>query len=83
MKKLSLILVLLIAGSILLELNAQTPKIDSLVNLLQQHVQKDTIRVNLLNETAAKLYSVDIDKVFKYADKAPLSEVCNFAFSLQ
>ena len=51
-------------------ISAQTQEIDSLENLLLQHKKKDTIRVNLLNETANKLYKVDLDKTLKYAEEA-------------
>ena len=70
MKNLTLIIVLLVISSNLLELNAQTTETDSLENLLQQHQNKDTIRVNLLNETANKLYSINIDKTLQYAEEA-------------
>ena len=57
MKKISLIFVLLITGFVSLELKAQNLEIDSLENLLLKHTKKDTIRINLLNETA-KVFAV-------------------------
>ncbi len=80
LKKLSLILALLISGSVLLESKAQIQVIDSLENLLRQHTKKDTIRINLLNETAYKLYSINTDKTLKYAEEAgELADKLNFA----
>jgi len=80
LKKISLILALLIIGSVLLELSAQTLEIDSLENLLHQHQKKDTIRVNLLNETAYKLCKIDLDKTLKYAEEAcELADKIDFA----
>ncbi|MCD4791201.1 MAG: tetratricopeptide repeat protein, partial [Bacteroidales bacterium] len=59
---------------------AQIQEIDSLENLLRQHVQKDTIRVNLLNETAYKFYTINIDKTLKYAEEAEkLADKLSFA----
>jgi hypothetical protein len=60
MKKLPLILALLTFSYNLFVLKAQTLETDSLENLLQKHTQKDIVRVNLLNETASKLYSINI-----------------------
>ena len=80
LKKQSLILTLLITGFVTLESNAQIQEIDSLENLLRQHVQKDTIRVNLLNETAYKFYTINIDKTLKYAEEAEkLADKLSFA----
>ncbi len=80
LKKISLILALLIPCSVLLESNAQISVIDSLENLLQQHIQKDTIRINLLNETAYKLYPINTDKTLKYAEEAgELADKLSFA----
>lgn len=50
--------------------NAQHQKTDSLENLLLKQTEQDTIRVNLLNETAYKLYNIDIDKTLLYAKEA-------------
>ena len=80
MKKLTLIITLLIFSSVLLKLNAQTPEIDSLENILHKHTQKDTIRVNLLNETAGKLFLINIDKTIKYIKEAEeLANKINFS----
>ncbi len=68
MKK--IITLLLILNSISFGLYAQTTEIDSLKNLLQQHPQEDTVRINLLNETAFKIYPIDIDKTLEYAEEA-------------
>ena len=70
MKKISLLLALLIVHCSLFIVKAQNPEIDSLENLIQLHVNKDTIRVNLLNETAYNLYSIDLEKLLKYAQEA-------------
>jgi len=66
----NLIILLLILNSISFGLYAQNTEIDSLENLLQQHPQKDTVRIKLLNETAYKIYSIDIDKTLEYAEEA-------------
>ena len=79
-KKTLLVFAFLTISSILLELIAQTSETDSLENLIQQHTDKDTIRVNLLNETAYKLYSINIDKTLKYAEEAgELADKLSFA----
>lgn len=70
MKKLILTIIILIVCSIRFESSAQNPVLDSLENLLQQHIQKDTTRVNLLNKVCDNLYRVDIDKTFIYAKEA-------------
>ncbi|MFC2104397.1 tetratricopeptide repeat protein, partial [Bacteroidota bacterium] len=70
MKKISLLLALLIVNCSLIIVQAQNPEIDSLENLLQKHERNDTTRVNLLNETAYKLYSINIDKTLRYAKEA-------------
>ncbi len=79
-KKNILVLILLIIGSGLLELNARTQETDSLEDLLQQHIKKDIIRVNLLNETAYKFHLINKDKLLEYADEAgKLSDLLNFS----
>ncbi len=65
---LRLTIVLLIFSFFLLQLNAQTPEIDSLENLLLIHTEEDTIRVNLLNEMAYEQNT--IDSLFIFAKKA-------------
>jgi len=80
MQSSTIILILIILISNLFELKAQTIEIDSIENLLLKHKEKDTIRVNLLNETAYKLYSINIDKTFKYAKEAgKLADKIDFA----
>jgi len=60
MNKLGLINTLLINTFVICLLNAQTTKIDSLENILNQHKKKDTARVNLLNKTALQLLYLDM-----------------------
>ena len=58
---------------------AQNPVIDSLENLLQISTEQDTTRVNLLNETAFQLYSIDPEKTLQYAQEAgKLADKLNF-----
>ena len=64
------ILIILITKLCSLELYSQIKGIDSLESLLEQHTQNDTIRVNLLNKTALKVYLVDFDKTLLYATEA-------------
>ncbi len=49
---------------------SQTPKIDSLINQLNNQTSKDSIYVNLLNEIADKLIAIDTDKSYDYVSKA-------------
>ena len=70
MRKIRLLTLFFFGISFFLNLNAQIDGVDSLENLLQQHAQKDTIRVILLNEMAYKLYLIDFDKSLEYAEKA-------------
>ena len=70
MKKITIILALLILNSVYFKLNAQNTQTDSLENLLQKHRKKDTIRVNLLNETASEFRKTDLDKSLQYAQEA-------------
>lgn len=70
MRKQTLPIIILIFCSIFFDSYAQNPVLDSLENLLQQHIQKDTTRVNLLNKVCDNLYRVDIDKTFIYAKEA-------------
>ncbi len=79
MKKYLIILVLIFICSAITGLNAQATVTDSLENLLQQHTEKDTIRVNLLNETANNITRTNIEKALKYANEAgELSDKTNF-----
>ena len=47
---------------------AQTSKIDSLKNLLQQHTEKDTTRINLLNSFAELVAEKGDGKSINYAE---------------
>jgi len=79
LKRLSLIFALQLGGFVSFELNAQTSEIDSLENLLRQYTIKDTIRVNLLNKTAYKIYLKNFDKTLEYAEEAyQLANKLNF-----
>ncbi len=80
MNKNTTILILIIIFSAITGLKAQTTVTDSLENLLQQHTEKDTIRVNLLNKTANDLARTNIEKALKYANEAErLADKINFA----
>ncbi len=68
MKTIKLILILLIIGFNLIELNAQNSIRDSLENQLKKHKTEDTIRINLL--TAIAYEQDDIDTLFIYATEA-------------
>ena len=68
MHRLKITILLLISISFLLQLNAQTPEIDSLENLLLIHTKEDTIRVNLLSEMAYEQNT--LDSLFMFAKKA-------------
>jgi tetratricopeptide (TPR) repeat protein len=58
---------------------SQTPKIDSLKIELQNHNEKDSMRVNLLNELAFSHFSRDMPKTLEYLDEAnALAEVTHF-----
>ena len=46
---------------------AQTPGIDSLKSILENHTAKDTARVNLLNKIGYALYSRDAEASKNYA----------------
>ncbi len=69
-KQFLFVLILLISTPFIFIGNAQTPKIDSLNNLLNVHTTQDTVRVNLLNKTADNLYRIDLEKTFEYATEA-------------
>ena len=70
MKKLRLINTLLINSFVICLLNAQTSKVDSLENILNQHKKKDTAKVNLLNKTALQLLYIDNEKLLKFSEEA-------------
>ena len=76
--KITFILMILIFG--LLEINAQTSEIDSLENLLQKHIEADTVRVNLLNQLASQLFHTDIDKaLILFNESKAIADKLNFA----
>ncbi len=64
------IIIFLGAISISTKLNAQIVEVDSLEYILKQHIDQDTVRVNLLNEIALKLFRVNNDKLFEYATQS-------------
>ena len=68
MRKIFLIYILCVLSFCLL--NAQTHKIDSLVNLLDSHSQKDTSRVNALNSLALELQNIDLYKAKDLLEEA-------------
>lgn len=70
MKKIILLISTLFFYLVAIDLYAQNSEIDSLEKLIQKHTTKDTIRVNLLNTTAHKLYIIDVDKTLLYAKEA-------------
>ncbi len=79
MKKIQIILSILIFTSIFTGLNAQKAKLDSLINLLDRHPQKDTIRVNRLNDIAYSLRRNDKEKGLSLAEEAlELADKLNF-----
>jgi signal transduction histidine kinase len=49
---------------------AQTSQIDSLENLIRQHTEKDTVRINLLNDLAWGTKNTDQKKCMRYAEEA-------------
>lgn len=58
---------------------AQVSETDSLENLVKKYQKRDTVRVNLLNKTAYKLYLKDFEKTLIYATEAnELAEELNF-----
>jgi signal transduction histidine kinase len=63
------ILIYLIVFSTI-QIAAQTTAIDNLEIQIQNHKNEDLLRVDLLNETAYRLYSINIDKTYRYAKEA-------------
>ena len=49
---------------------AQQRELDSLIQVLSQHPQRDTIRVELLNDIAYAYYNIDPEKGLQVADSA-------------
>ena len=70
MKALILLSVILCISIHTINLSAQTSKADSLEKLLKQYKKNDTIKVNLLNNTALELYQIDNVRLLKYAEEA-------------
>jgi len=78
-KKIFITLIFLV-GLGLLDSKAQKIITDSLEEKLIKYKTEDTIKVNLLNKTAYKLYQIDAGKTLKYAEQAgKLSDKLNFA----
>ena len=63
---LNILLVLFLFSSVI---NAQTTEIDSLENLLETHLNPDTVRIKILLQLSKKLFRYDIEKTLKYADE--------------
>ena len=53
-----------------IKLQAQPPEIDSIIQLIEQHQTRDTLRVKALNDAANLLYQTDVDTALKYAKEA-------------
>ncbi len=53
-----------------LMLSSQTHYIDSLENVLKQHAEKDTTRIELLNSLVYELQETDHPRAMKYAEEA-------------
>jgi len=59
--------------------NAQKAITDSIEKKMLQYTKDDTVKINLLNETAYKLYQIDVNKTLKYAEQAgELANKLNF-----
>ena len=62
-----------------LNIQSQNAIVDSLKNELQIHTQKDSVRVNLLNDIAFKYYRKDIGKMIAYIDESEaISKALNY-----
>jgi|GEM_PF-5328084 len=58
---------------------AQTKVTDSLQNVLKNYVKKDTVRVNLLNAIAGKIFETEGDKALALTHEAEtLSETLHY-----
>jgi signal transduction histidine kinase len=68
MKNILIFFSVLILSSI--TLNAQNPQIDSLKADIEKYKSKDSIRIDLLNETANKLYFSETENAIEYAKEA-------------
>lgn len=76
MKKFSLLLFISLSYLVTF---AQTSKIDSLEYILQEHTEKDTSRINLLNDFAESTLEIDQNKSIEYAEEAiELANILNF-----
>ncbi len=69
-KKIHVLLYFLIIQCLFISVKAQITEIDSLENCLRNYHTEDTIRINLLNEIAYKLYQINIESMHKYANEA-------------
>ncbi|MBI9068993.1 MAG: tetratricopeptide repeat-containing sensor histidine kinase [Salinivirgaceae bacterium] len=79
MKELKSFFLLLFSCFFVFVVTAQNKEIDSLENLLVNHPENDTVKINLLNEMAKKYLSIDLDRTLQYATQADsLSELINF-----
>lgn len=59
--------------------NAQVSKIDSLENVLKNHIKDDTVKVKLLNRIAYSVYKTDKEKAINYLKRSgKLSDSINF-----
>jgi two-component system, NtrC family, sensor kinase len=75
-KKINFVILLLCAYFTVL---AQNKTIDSLEVVLSKHVQRDTIRINLLNKIAYELRRTDYEKGHRYACEADsLSDILDY-----
>jgi PAS domain S-box-containing protein len=73
------ILLLFLLFFVIEKSQAQTAKVDSLENVLKIHNEQDTVRVNLLNETAFFIYMDDSIKASRYViEAAELADKLNF-----
>jgi signal transduction histidine kinase/uncharacterized protein HemY len=76
MRKLNLLLFIIFQFQFIF---AQTTEIDSLENLIQQHTEKDTVRINLLNDLAWATKNIDQKECIRYAGEAlELAEMKDF-----
>ncbi len=69
MKKICLFIILLIFTCSLQHLKAQTPDIDSLKMVLQKHVEKDTLYIDIMNDLIKKLLYVNSSSTLEYAQE--------------
>ena len=79
MKTILLVVLLFLFSFQFCNLHGQNRKADSLSQLLNQHTQNDTIKVNILNNLALSLYLTNTDTLNVLADKAlELSRKLNY-----